>query len=157
MKTSMKLSEKQIETIILNYLSMVPGCKCYKHNNTGVYDPKIQKFRKVQNKYIPLGASDIYGSIKGHAIFIEVKTPEEHTYLAKHYEEIKTGTWDKKTQSKKHHLKNQINFIESNRAMGCLAFFASNLDQVREELIEHVELRGCSPLMRRSKVEIGRS
>jgi hypothetical protein len=129
----MKLSEKQIETIILNYLAISPGCLCYKNNNVGIYDPSKGAFRKVANKYSPRGVSDIFGSYYGRAMFIEVKTPEEHAYLAKHYAEIRSYIGINK---KKNHLKNQVHFIESNRARGCLAFFASSLEQVKEELRE---------------------
>lgn len=110
---------------------MVKGCKCYKNNNTGIFDTKLNKFRTIQNKFIPKGVADIYGSLNGRTIYIEVKTPEEHAYLIKHYEEIKNfvGACKKKT-----HLKNQINFIESNAAIGCIAFFASDLDQVKERV-----------------------
>ena len=124
MKTSMKLSEKQIETIILNYLSMCRGYLCYKQNNTGIYDPKAKAFRKVQNKFCPPGVSDIYGSYYARSVYIEVKTPEEYDYLLKHYEEIRSYVGINK---KKNHLKNQIRFIESNASLGCMAFFTCSL------------------------------
>ena len=132
----MKLTEKQIETQILTYLAMANGCVFFKHNNTGIFDPKTKRFRTVQNKFIPKGASDIYGSFYGRAVYIEVKTPEELAYIVKHYDEIKTYIGDSK---KKNHLKNQIQFLELNRKNSCLAFFACSLDQVKQVL--HTEKR----------------
>jgi hypothetical protein len=133
MKTSTKLSEKQIETLILNYLAICKGCLFYKNNNVGVFDKEKNIFRKSSNKFCPRGVSDIYGSYYGKAAYIEVKTPEEHIYLIKHYDEIRSYVGINK---KKNHLKNQIHFIESNKRMGCIAFFASSLDQVKSELAQ---------------------
>lgn len=130
----MKLTEKQIETQILDYLALCKGFRCYKINNVGIFDKKIGKLRTVQNKHAPKGPADIWGSVHGRALYIEVKTPAEHKYLIKHYDEIKSGIWCPKKDKKKHHLKQQIQFIESNRAMGCLAFFASSISQVKYEI-----------------------
>ena len=129
---SMELTEKQIETQILTYLSMANGCVFFKQNNTGIFDPKTKAFRTVQNKFIPKGVSDIYGSFYGRAVFIEVKTPGEHAYIVKHYDEIKKYVGPSK---KKNHIKNQIRFIEMNRKNDCIAFFACSLDQVKEVLL----------------------
>lgn len=136
----MKLTEKQIETQILTYLAMANGCVFFKHNNTGIFDPKTKRFRTVQNKFIPKGASDIYGSFYGRAVYIEVKTPEEHAYIVKHYDEIKRYVkpallpGEKKKTDKKEHIKNQINFLELARKNHCIAFFACNLEQVKDAL-----------------------
>ncbi len=127
----MELTEKQIETQILDFLSIAKGCLFFKHNNTGIFDPKTKKFRTVQNKYIPKGASDIYGSFYGRTFYIEVKTPSEHAYITKHYEEIKKYIGPSR---KKNHIKNQIHYLELARKNHCIAFFACSLDQVKEAL-----------------------
>ena len=130
---SMKLSEKQIETIILTYLAMSRGYLCYKNNNVGIYDEKAKAFRKVANKYCPPGVSDIYGSYYARAVYIEVKTPIEYQYLVKHYEELRSYFGVSK---KKNHLKNQIRFIETNASLGCIAFFTCSLEMTKEKLSE---------------------
>ena len=83
------------------------------------------------SKFIPKGVSDIYGSIHGRTIYIEVKKESEHKFLKKYYHEIKDY---RGVCKKRNHLQNQIRFIESNRAVGCLAFFASSIDDVKKEL-----------------------
>lgn len=136
MKTSMKLSEKQIETQNLTYLNMCRGFLCYKLNNTGIYDPKLKDFRKVQNKFIPKGPSDIFGTYYSRSVYIEVKTPKEYAYLIKHYEELRKYVGKSKA---KNHLKDQIRFIESNSALGCIAFFTCSLDMTKAKIKEFTE------------------
>lgn len=125
------LTEKEIENSILEYLSLLSGCLCYKNNNVGVYDKTKGLFRKPMSKFIPKGVADIYGTIHGRTIYIEVKKESEHKFLRKYYHEIKDY---RGVDKKRNHLQNQIKFIESNKAVGCLAFFASSIDDVKREL-----------------------
>ncbi len=127
----MKLTEKQIENSILAYLLITPGCLIYKHNNTGVYDPNKETFRKVVNKFIPSGASDLYGSFWSRATFIEVKTPDEYSYIASHYEELKKYVGKDKKKSR---YRDQILFLEDQKKAGCIAFFADSIQRVKDEL-----------------------
>lgn len=138
MKTSMKLSEKQIETIILNHLSVMRGCAFLKLNNTGIYDEKAGKFRTLQNKFTPLGVPDIFGSYFNRACWIEVKTPEKYGYLMRNYDELKgyLPEFGKKKNKDKERYKNQIQFIEHRRKVGDIAFFADSIEMVKEKLGE---------------------
>ena len=127
----MKLTEKQIETIILNHLSVTKGCVFLKLNNTGIYDTKLKKFRTLQNKFTPKGVPDIFGSYYNIAAWIEVKTPTEYAYLVKHYDELRSYMG---VTPRKNHFKNQIQFIEHRRKIGDIAFFACSWAMVKEKL-----------------------
>lgn len=124
-------SEKEIENTILEFLERSPGCLFYKNNNGGVYDTQKAIFRKNQSRFIPNGASDLYGSFYSIASFTEVKTPKEYTYIMKNYGRLKGYFGDCKKQSR---YRDQIFFIETNRSQGNIAFFAESVDRVKEEL-----------------------
>ena len=66
--------EKPIETAILNYLSFIPNCYCWKNNSMGVYDGKKGIYRKARSKHNINGVADIVGVYKGRPLFIEVKS-----------------------------------------------------------------------------------
>lgn len=69
------MTEKQLETQILDFLSYLPSGYFFKVNNTGLYDPTKKVFRKNMNKHIPLGVADILGCYKGVFVAMEVKLP----------------------------------------------------------------------------------
>lgn len=66
-------SEKEIENAIFELLNRL-GWFAWKNNSTGIYDPKIGKFRKSKNKNVINGASDILAIKNGIVLFIEVKS-----------------------------------------------------------------------------------
>lgn len=66
-------TEKQIENSILDYLQIVPKCKAWKNQTTGVFDPKLGFFRVMNNKHNGKGSSDILACINGYFVAIEVK------------------------------------------------------------------------------------
>lgn len=70
------MTEKQIESQILEWLNYQPGVMAFKINTTGIYDPKRQVFRRILNPFIHLGTSDILGLCNGTFFCIEVKTPK---------------------------------------------------------------------------------
>jgi len=72
-----KVSEKSVENIILEYLSILPSTFAWKNNSTGIYDPKRGVFRKSKNKFAINGVSDILGIHNGRALAIEVKAPSD--------------------------------------------------------------------------------
>ncbi len=72
----MAQTEKQIENDILDYLSTVPNCFCWKNQNIGVFDPKAKVFRKNHSKHQMKGISDILGVINGKMVAIEIKKPK---------------------------------------------------------------------------------
>ena len=66
--------EKEIENLILDYLSYRPGYY-WKNQSVGIYDPTKRKFRKSNNRHHVLGVADILGvKNDGQFVAIEVKT-----------------------------------------------------------------------------------
>jgi len=127
------MTEKQIENQILHYLNYLPKCTAEKVNNIGVYDPKKQTYRTFKNKYCMRGVSDISGTFRGKSLRIEVKTPDEYKYIMKHYDELSSGIFTKNVK-KKQHFNDQIRYLNRHSKAGAIAFFASSVDQVKEEL-----------------------
>lgn len=72
-KPIFKVSEKNIENAILHALSLLPGCKVWKNQSVGIFDPKKKIFRRP-SKYQINGVSDILGIYKGRMICLEVKS-----------------------------------------------------------------------------------
>ena len=111
-----KITEKQIENAILDFLALLPNSVFWKNNNTGVFDPIRKSFRKT-SRHHRNGCSDILGVLLdgntgiGKFVAIEVKT--------------KTGRVSK----------NQKQFLEDVRNCGGIAFVARSVDEVREILI----------------------
>jgi hypothetical protein len=64
----------------------------------------------VSKSWPPKGWSDLSGAWDGRALFIEVKTPDGKVY------------------------QEQIIFRDKARALGCIAFFASSVEDVKREL-----------------------
>ncbi len=81
-----KENEKDIENSILQALKLVKGCKAWKNQSVGIYDPTRKSFRS-RSKYQIKGVSDILGIYKGKMICFEVKTqkgrlsPEQKQFL----------------------------------------------------------------------------
>lgn len=68
-----KISEKQIQNAILDYLALLPGTY-WACNNTGIYDNNRKAYRKP-SKHFRHGVSDILGITNdGTFVAIEVKT-----------------------------------------------------------------------------------
>lgn len=68
-----KLTEKQIETQILQWLNAQPDIFAFKVNTVGIFDPVKKIYRKNKNPFLIKGTSDILGSFKGRFFAIEVK------------------------------------------------------------------------------------
>lgn len=75
------MSEKAIENAILEYLAMVPGFEAWKVDTTGIYDRKLNVYRKRNSKAHYKGVSDIIGFYNGKFWAIEVKTPKRKKQL----------------------------------------------------------------------------
>jgi VRR-NUC domain-containing protein len=71
----LKITEKQLESLILDWLNAQPGVFAFKVQTVGVYDEKRKLFRKNRNKHIHIGTPDIHGVCQGRAFYIEVKRP----------------------------------------------------------------------------------
>ena len=67
--------EKDIENLILEYLSYLPDGFFWKNNSTGIYDAVKGTFRNNKNPWIINGVADILGVYKGKFVAIEVKRP----------------------------------------------------------------------------------
>lgn len=82
----LKETEKDIENAILEALQYIKGCKAWKNQSVGIYDPTRKSFRR-RSKYQIKGVSDILGIYKGKMICLEVKTkkgrlsPEQKQFL----------------------------------------------------------------------------
>lgn len=70
----MKLSEKQIENGILNYLGW-RRIFAWKNQSVGIYDVAKGVYRKPRSPHHKKGVSDIIGIYKNRPLFIEVKRP----------------------------------------------------------------------------------
>lgn len=103
-----KLTEKQIENAILDYLSYLPGCY-WKNNSVGVYDV-ARKVHRKPGKYFRPGVSDILGiDNTGRFIAIEVKTAKGRL------------------------SENQKLFLEDVNKNGGLGFVARSIECVKKE------------------------
>lgn len=82
----LKETEKDIENSILATFQTVKGCKAWKNQSVGIYDPTRQSFRR-RSRFQIKGVSDILGIYKGKMICLEVKTkkgrlsPEQKQFL----------------------------------------------------------------------------
>ena len=71
-----ELSEKELENSILEFLAY-HKITAWKNNSTGIYDPRVQRYRK-KSKYDRVGVSDILGVLPdGLFLAIEVKKNEK--------------------------------------------------------------------------------
>jgi len=103
-----KQLEKPIEKAILNYLSFLPDCYCWKNNNTGIYDAAKKTYRLPKSKFHVNGVADIIGIYRGRPIYIEVKT--------------KTGRVSK----------DQDRFLNRVSKLGAIAGVCRSVDDARE-------------------------
>lgn len=71
------MTEKQLETSILEYLNTLPGVFAFKVQTTGIFDPTRKVFRTIKNKHLHRGTSDILGLKDGKFFAIEVKLPKK--------------------------------------------------------------------------------
>lgn len=111
-----KGTEKAIETAILDYLNLI-GIFAFKVNTTGTWDPKNQRFRKLDGKYTHKGVSNIIGifPLNGRFLAIQVKTP---TSVKKVSEE-------------------QRAFLDAIEEAGGIAFVATSVAEVEKKLNEY--------------------
>lgn len=59
---------------VLRVINMQPGCFAFRVNNTGIYDPTKEIFRKAHTQK---GISDIIAVVRGLSVFIEVKVGKD--------------------------------------------------------------------------------
>lgn len=111
-KSKFSLSEKQIESSILEYLSF-KKIFAWKQNTIGVFDQDKGIYRKPSSKFIIKGISDILAiGPLGRLIAIEVKTPARKKNLTDY----------------------QRDFLNNVNASGGLAFVATSLEDVKVEI-----------------------
>lgn len=109
------MTEKEIESQILDWLNLQHKVFAFKINTVGIFDPVRKVFRKNKNRHVHLGTSDIVGTIGGRFFAIEVKTPLSYKRFIKN-------------PNDKDLL--QIKFIERVRHSGGHGLVAYSLDQV---------------------------
>lgn len=73
-KTYAKLTEFQIESLILAWLNAQPGCFAVKIDTSGYWDQNKGCFRRRKSPYVLRGTPDIIGIIQGKYLAIEVKS-----------------------------------------------------------------------------------
>ena len=103
-KTTLELSERQIEIQILEYLNL-KGIFAWKVKTMGTFDPVAKKFR-TPSKYYITGQPDISAIYQGKFIGIEVKS--------------KTGKASR----------NQLAFLQRIRENGGIAIIARSVEDV---------------------------
>jgi hypothetical protein len=110
--------ENYIKNQICAYLRFTRNF-IFLHDSVGIYDPKINRFRKNTNRHRIRGVSDILGILKntGRFLAIEVKVPGNKPTIY------------------------QTNFIENVRAHGGIAFVATSLEDVKSELKKFEETK----------------
>jgi hypothetical protein len=112
----MKISEKSIQNLILQYLNL-KGIFCFPIKRSGVYDPTKNIFRKPNGAWDINGIFDIAGMLPdGKGLWIEVKTPKTKNNLSP----------DQKKFLKKGLDNNQIIFV------------AWSIEQVEENLKDYL-------------------
>lgn len=108
--TKKKVTEKQIETAILTYLSFLPKCFAWKNNTVGIYDTSRGVHRKL-GKFSMRGVSDILGIYHGRFLAIEVKR-------------------DKSSRVSRE----QRDFLERVRRLGGIAGICTSVEEAKELL-----------------------
>lgn len=104
-----EMTEKEIETSILDWINQQPKCFAFKINTIGVYDENIEAYRKT-SKFVLKGTSDIIGIWKGKPLAVEVKS--------------KTGRLSQEQKA----------FINRYIDLGGIAFKVSSLEEVVRNL-----------------------
>lgn len=140
----LKVREEDIEKVILDYLGRVRGGFVTKIHLGG----KPIKTRAgiimvpFGNRYCRKGISDIQFNFRGRMFVFEVKTPEEHKYILKHYKKISMTPlefFDKKKDKKNRHIKEQMIYIDGIVESGGDGDFVSSLEQVKKILNKHIK------------------
>jgi penicillin-binding protein-related factor A (putative recombinase) len=126
-----KMTEKQIETLMLSWLNSQRGVFAFKVNTVGVYDEAKKSYRVNRNRFVVRGTSDIIGCCEGIFFSIEVKTPK----TIKSFENLKSA------QKTTFHQKNFMNLVKD-KGMGH-AIVACDLESVKN-LITDLKLNRVS-------------
>lgn len=112
-----EIPEKLIESQILHWLNLQPGCKAWKNKSLGVFDPRRKVFLKNRSVYSEKGTSDILGIYRGIMLCIEVKS--------------------RKGKVQPH----QAEFLATMDKLGAIAFVARSVEDVKAVLFEKQVLK----------------
>lgn len=69
------------------FLNLLPGCKAWKNQSVGIFDPAKGIYRKNRSRWTAKGTSDILGIYKGKMLCLEVKSatgrasPEQKAFV----------------------------------------------------------------------------
>lgn len=69
-------TEKEIQNLILEWLSYQPQCKAWTNQSVGIYDARKGTYRKPNGRFSNIGSADILGIYRGYFLAIEVKRPK---------------------------------------------------------------------------------
>lgn len=112
------LMENDVRDLMLDWLIQIPMTDVWMNESQGVYHTKLKKHLKTNHRHYRKGVPDILGSYCGTSLYIEVKRPA--TKL--------NGAGSPSAE--------QIEFIKRAIKNNCIAFFAWDLDDVKEQLLE---------------------
>lgn len=112
----LKITEKDEQNRVMEYLAYHADAMIWMQNTTGVYDPIKKIFRKAQSKYFKVGMPDIGGLWKRRGIVIEMKRPK--TLM----------------QRPGSPTQDQVNFLNEYADKGGISILAWTLQDVIEEL-----------------------
>jgi hypothetical protein len=133
--------EEFIEYEILEYLSTIIPL-VYHNDIKGFYDQNKWVYRKNKNPYIRQGISDITGILPdGLFLAIEVKRPSEMSFFDRPMKELEercarvfVTNRSSSTLKKHEHAILQRQFLDDVIAAWGVAFFASSVEEVEQEL-----------------------
>lgn len=130
----MKVLEKHVQGLILDYLSNLGGFVCkIELSGKPIYRGGKLQLMPFKNKYYRTGMSDILYFYKGSVFCFEVKEPSEHEKIKKHFNRIADLSYQELPKYLRHY-KAQYEFIESIKKQGGYGGFVSNLMEVKEIL-----------------------
>ena len=122
----MKISEKQVENKLLDYLEN-RGCFPCKIERQGTFDRSKGIYRMNKSKYKRNGISDIMFFYKDTVYFCEVKTPEKYGYIQRNFEKLQAG--EVKSQKT---ITTQIEFLWSVRKKKQVSFFCDSVERLKK-------------------------
>jgi len=131
--------EEDIESDICEFLTL-KGASLDKIVMEWYYDQNKWIYRQRKSRYTNRGIADIIGCYQGIYFAIEVKKPSEMKFFNRETKEImedcikaQTRNLSGATLRKYHHAVEQSAFLDDKIRAGGVAFFASSIQEVKDE------------------------
>jgi hypothetical protein len=134
--TNPQLNELDREKQVGAYLVRVRKFLVTKHDSVGIYDQKIQKFRKSVHPYRRTGVSDYLSWMPPNArgLTVEIKTPEKLRFIEKNYPMLQSYCGTNKDYQR---YRKQIEWIEDMKKIGGVGFFTDSVEDCEAKLLKH--------------------